>query len=78
MESRGEGVNVAIAHQPAMPEVASRPGRRPRTHPLVLVDAARPGRAALKVGALIGFAALIAAVAAGTAAIAFLFVISGI
>lgn len=69
---------MAIAHQPAMPEVAPRPRRGPRTHALVLADAPRPGRAALKIGALIGFTSLIAAVAAGTAAIGFLFLVSGI
>ena len=69
---------MAIAHQPAMPEVAPRRRRGPRTHPLVLVEAARPARAAMRIGALIGFAALIAAVAAGTAAMAFLFLISNI
>jgi hypothetical protein len=69
---------VAIAHQPAMPEVAPRPRRGPRTHPLVLVDAPRPGPAAIKIAGLIGFAALIAAVAAGTLAVGFLVVLSNI
>ena len=69
---------MAIAHQSAMPDVAAPPRRGRRTHPLVLVSSARPGLAALKIGALIGFAALVAMVVAGAAAIAFLMLISNL